>query len=59
MSDILTGPAAYGNTNNTLALKIAWKYWTEIGMPADKQAPQYGDTTNTLLLKIAQYLELL
>lgn len=59
MSDILTGPASYGNTNNTLALKIAWKYWSTLADPGDLKPPKYGDTTNTLLLKIAQYLELL
>lgn len=59
MGEITTSPAKYGDTDNTLALKIATKFWNDIGAPADRQAPKYGDTTNTLLLKIAQYLELL
>lgn len=60
MANILTSPAEYGDSNNTLLLKIAWKYWSElVAPPATLQAPALGDSNNALLLKIAQYLELL
>lgn len=58
MADILTSPAKYGDTLNTLLLKIAQEYWTALaGNTAGLQPPAYGDTRNTLLLKIDQYLE--
>lgn len=59
MSDIATGAARYGDTDNTLLLKIATKFWGDLADPGDIRQPQYGDTDNTLLLIIAQSLELL
>lgn len=60
MSLILTESAQYGDSDNTLLLKIAWKFWGDlVAPPASLQSPKFGDSSNELLLKIAQYLALL
>lgn len=61
MADITTEFPKFGDTTNTLWLKIAGMLY---GMTAGTngtelllERPAYGDTTNTLLLKVATYLQ--
>lgn len=58
MSDIATGAANFGDSNNTLLLKIATTYYGDLVSPPDSiNPPQYGDSDNDLLLIICQCLE--
>jgi hypothetical protein len=60
MSDIATGAAEYGDTNNTLLLKIATKFYNDLTDPPESiNPPRFGDEDTALLLVICQSLELL
>jgi len=55
MDNILTSAPVYGDSDNTLWLKIAQAYYSRLSNPSTYRAPVYGDSTNQLIFKTASY----
>lgn len=59
MADLLTQSPKFGDTDNTLLLKIAQILYDNLSDTTGFYRPEFGESNNALLLKIAQYLEAL